>query len=116
MSSNIIGGQFSQVSQEKKRMNLSPNAGNPGWTGSTVLLKKLDKQLTESVRATVTLNPKTGTVSCDDKDLLDQWNTEGIFGRQQSGRLYPKDGQKFLDELPFVYKSAYFWAEPEKPT
>ncbi len=114
MSSNIIGGQFSQVSQEKKKMAAFPNAGNPGWTGNTVLLKKLDKQLAETVRATVKLEPKSGTVSCDDKDLLEQWNTEGIFGRQQNGRVYPKDGQKFLDELPFVYKSAYFWAEPEK--
>ncbi len=44
MSSNIIGGQFSQVSQERKKMAAFPNAGNPGWTGNTVLLKKLDKR------------------------------------------------------------------------
>ena len=44
MSSNIIGGQFSQVSQERKKMAAFPNTGNPGWTGNTVLLKKLDKR------------------------------------------------------------------------
>jgi hypothetical protein len=45
-------------------------------------------------------------------EMFRSWESEGIVGRGSQGRLYPKDGQKFLDELPFMYKSAYLWAEP----
>lgn len=44
-------------------------------------------------------------------DLMADWTESGIVGRMEAGRVYPKDGQRFLEELPYMYRSAYFWAE-----
>ncbi|MDG6906734.1 MAG: hypothetical protein JRN20_13215 [Nitrososphaerota archaeon] len=86
--------------------------GQAGWARDTVVLKSLSKDLTVKDSALAWLEPDTGKVDCTNQVLLRKWQEEGIFGRQISGRLYPKDGQKFLDELPFVYNGSYFWAEP----
>ena len=53
-----------------------------------------------------------GTVECDNVRMQHTWEDHGIVGRASRGRLFPKDGQSFLDELPFVYKGGYVRAEP----
>lgn len=54
-----------------------------------------------------------GTVRCDDAALLDEWTNSGIVGRFKNGRLFPKDGVAFMEELPYMYKSIYLHAEWE---
>jgi hypothetical protein len=51
-------------------------------------------------------------VRCSDAKLLEQWTAEGIAGRAAQGRLFPRDGRAFLEELPFMYKSPYLCAAP----
>ena len=47
----------------------------------------------------------------DHSHLLEKWTRLGILGKPEEGRLFPRDGQRFLEALPFMYRSAYFWAE-----
>ncbi len=35
----------------------------------------------------------------------------GILGRPEAGRVFPQDGTRFLDELPYMDRSSYYWAE-----
>ena len=86
--------------------------GEPGWVGEVVLIRSLDQQTSESKISVVVYLDKSGNVNSSDKDLLKKWSEEGIVGRAEKGRLHPKDGQQFLDELPFMYKSAYYMAVP----
>lgn len=51
-----------------------------------------------------------GAVTCDDASLLAEWQEQGVVGRFGSGRLYPKDGVAFLEELPYMYRSVYMMA------
>lgn len=85
-------------------------AGEPGWVGDAVRVQALDEEGEPKPLAWVRL--VSGVVISDNADLLEKWTQEGIVGRASQGRLYPRDGQKFLDELPYHYKSPYCWAEP----
>jgi len=85
----------------------------PGWVGNRVILCKPGADDKPSTVAEVWLDAG-GKVKASAPDFLKDWEKEGIVGRGDHGRLYPKDGQKFLDELPYMYKSAYLWAEPAK--
>jgi len=87
----------------------------PGWVGQKVLLRKPGANDDPETVGEVWLDP-SGKIATGLKDMLKSWETEGIVGRGANGRLYPKDGQKFLDELPYMYKSAYLWAEPATPS
>ena len=55
-----------------------------------------------------------GTTQKDDTRWQAFWTREGIVGRSQTGRVFPSDGQAFLDELPFVYKTIYLMAVPRR--
>ena len=70
----------------------------------------LDPHSQVTTVALVGIETTSGLALCDSPDLSQEW-CKGIVGRQQNGRLYPSDGEKFLDELPFVYRSPYLWAE-----
>lgn len=85
------------------------NAGEPGWAGKIVVLMSPKDRKPVAI-ATVSL--EDGLVSCDDANILEDWNSTGILGRSEKGIIYPRDGQAFLDELPFAYRSPYLWAEP----
>ena len=85
--------------------------GSPGWAGSKVVLRGLDKTGRVETMAEVWIDDN-GNVSCDSSELLADWEQEGVVGRSSKGRLFPKDGQAFLDELPFAFRSAYFLAVP----
>jgi len=76
-----------------------------------VLLKKPGAGPAAETYAEVWLDAK-GVVRASVPELQKVWESQGIVGVGSHGRLYPKDGQKFLDELPVMYKSAYLWAEP----
>lgn len=43
--------------------------------------------------------------------LMESWQKEGILGRPEFGVVFPQDGARFLEELPYMYRSVYFWAE-----
>lgn len=92
---------------------MSMAVGDNGWAGQALKLAGLDADGNDTTLARVWLNEQ-GQIVCDEKRFLDEWEHEGIVGRSSSGRLFPKDGQRFLDELPFAYKSAYCRAEPVK--
>lgn len=81
----------------------------PGWAGNAVELITMRADKGERL-ALVWLDG--GTVRCDNQQLFDEWTARGIMGRQSRGFIFPRDGQAFLDELPFAYRGAYTWAEP----
>lgn len=84
-----------------------------GWAGPAVVLLNLTLDSNASrVVAHVSID-ETGNVTIDDHTLCERWTTDGIVGRAEMGRVYPADGQAFLDELPFVYRGAYLRAVPE---
>jgi hypothetical protein len=83
----------------------------PGWTGQKVALRALGTSQKPDTVAEVWLD-RTGHIKTGAGDLLKGWERDGIVGRAKNGRLYPRDGQRFLDELPYMYKSPYLWAEP----
>jgi hypothetical protein len=87
------------------------DAQGPGWAGKKVLLCKPGSDDRPQTYGEVWLDA-LGKVQSTLPEMFRNWEAEGIVGRGSHGRLYPKDGQKFLDELPFMYKSAYLWAEP----
>lgn len=91
---------------------MAREVGQPGWAGQGVRLMQLDQEGNPIPWATVLLDDDGLTVLCDSADLLSEWERMGIIGRATSGILFPRDGRRFLDELPFVYKSAYCFAEP----
>lgn len=89
--------------------------GEPGWAGEVVLIYTIDQNSSEPRISTVVYLDRSESIRCSDQALLAKWEEEGIVGREEKGRLYPKDGQNFLDELPFMYKSAYYMAVPLQP-
>jgi hypothetical protein len=91
---------------------MRPGQGDPGWVGGAVRLQKLGPDGAPSLVAVARLSLDGSAVTCDRPELLEQWAQKGIVGRASHGRLFPHDGQAFLDELPYMYKSAYFFAEP----
>jgi hypothetical protein len=69
----------------------------------------------DNTLATVWLDDD-GCAMVDDEGLFERWNREGIIGRSSSGRLFPRDGLRFLVELPFAFRSPAFFAKVlEKP-
>ena len=89
--------------------------GMPGWVGTGVRLMRLDAQGNPTLFATVSLCKETQTLLCDHEELMSEWEREGILGRASEGTVFPSEARRFLDELPFMYKSAYFFAEPLHP-
>jgi len=88
--------------------------GSPGWVGDAVVLLLLDlDEDSPRLAARVHLGDD-GIARVDDSGYRARWQSEGIVGRAHSGRLYPDDGQAFLDELPFVYRGAHLRAVPEQ--
>jgi hypothetical protein len=59
--------------------------------------------------ATVRLDDQ-GVVRSDRAALLAEWTASGILGRASQGRLYPKDGRAFPEELPYAFRSPTFLA------
>lgn len=94
---------------------MAKEVGQPGWAGEAVRLLRLDEEGRPVLWATVRLDSDGATILCDPADLLTEWEREGIVGRAASGIVFPRDGRRFLDELPFMYKSAYCFAEPLPP-
>lgn len=88
------------------------STGDPGWAGQAVRLRRLDETAEPRDVTVVRMDTVTRSAVCDHTVLMDSWKEQGIVGRADQGRVYPHDGQKFLDELPFAYRSAYLWAEP----
>lgn len=91
---------------------MMPAQGEPGWAGPVVYLRRLDAEGEPRLWATACLGPDGVTVTCDRESLLQKWAEKGIVGRASRGCLFPHQGQEFLDELPYMYKSAYLKAEP----
>jgi hypothetical protein len=100
---------FGDRRQRNKKFTMISNtqASRPG---SAIALRKLDSACEQQTVAIAWLDGDT--VCCDDEKLLGSWTHDGIVGRSSQGRLFPHDGQAFLDELPFMYKSPYFLAAP----
>lgn len=88
-------------------------AGTPGWVGRRVELVSHTGPGGRTIEARVWLDA-ADHLSCDRPELLDRWAREGIVGRSQQARLFPRDGQAFLDELPFVYRTPYLSAVPAR--
>ena len=100
------------MSHEDKDANQSaPKTGDFGWAGKTVVLMSPEHGEPDS-NWVARVSIVDGSVTCDNADQLEDWNRNGILGRSDKGVIYPRDGQTFLDELPFVYRSVYLWAEP----
>lgn len=59
--------------------------------------------------ATVWLDDR-GVICADQAALLAEWTRSGILGRASQGRLFPKDGRAFLEELPYAFRSPAFMA------
>ena len=99
------------MSEEEKVANQrGPAMGELGWAGNAVVLLSPKHNVVDNdwvARVSIV----DGLVSCDSPEHLDDWNRNGILGRSDRGVLYPRDGQAFLDELPFAYRSPYLWAE-----
>ncbi len=88
-------------------------AGTPGWVGRTVELISHSSASGRTIEARVWLDAADHLL-CDRPELLDRWSRDGVLGRSQQGRLFPRDGQRFLDELPFVYRTPYLSAVPSR--
>lgn len=86
--------------------------GQAGWAGQAVRLMRLDEQGRPVLWAMVSLDDDGRTLRCEPAELLMEWEREGVVGRAATGLLFPRDGRRFLDELPFVFKSPYCFAEP----
>lgn len=86
--------------------------GEDGWAGPVVYIRRLDEHEEPRLWAIAHLASDGTTVTCDNASLLQKWTEKGIVGRASRGRLFPHQGQAFLDELPYMYKSAYMMAEP----
>lgn len=97
--------------EDKDANQRVPAIGELGWAGNAVVLMSPKHSGADSdwvARVSIV----DGLVTCDSPEHLDDWKWKGILGRSDKGVLYPQDGQAFLDELPFVYRSPYLWAEP----
>lgn len=86
--------------------------GDPGWAGEQVTVFGLDSEGEPVELCSVRLQ---GQAAVPSTDRFPEWESEGIVGRGQTGRVFPRDGQRFLDELPYAYRSAYLWAEVADP-
>ena len=78
-----------------------------------VKLRKLNSEAEPVDMALVSL--KGSSAECDNQELMTQWQKAGILGRPEFGRVFPQDGARFLEELPYMYRSNYLWAEQVKP-
>lgn len=74
-----------------------------------IAIQTVDPFPTLRTIATVWLDDR-GVVCSDRAALLSEWATSGILGRASQGRLYPKDGRAFLEELPYAFRSPAFLA------
>ncbi len=83
--------------------------GDPGWAGPCVKVFGLDS--TGEVVLLCTVRLQAGAAVYDPPSSFPEWEEEGVLGRSSSGQVYPQDGQRFLDELPYAFRSAYLWAE-----
>jgi len=81
---------------------------------TSVLIRIFDETGNQQIYARAWVD-ESGTIQCDNLDLLRDWQNQGIIGRESKGHLFPNDGRAFLEELPFMYKGAYFMAELVKP-
>lgn len=91
---------------------MQDETGTPGWAGNGVRLIRLDEEGNPTIFATVSLDERKDVLSCDHDGLMEEWRRDGILGRASQGTVFPSDARRFLDELPFMYKSPYFFAEP----
>jgi hypothetical protein len=84
---------------------------NPNTTPSKPLvrIRELNEDAEPQDVALVGLDQ--GRAATDHKQLMADWEKAGIVGRPEQGRVFPQDGERFLNELPFMYRSVYFWAE-----
>jgi hypothetical protein len=91
--------------------NLKVNG--PGWAGRAVVIKGLAPKTDGKVQVLCSAwLDESGTVLSDSEQAMRSWQSTGIVGRAGNGRLFPKDGQRFLDELPYSYKNAHMQAQP----
>ena len=81
----------------------------PGWTGGVVVVKHV--QGDGSVAQLARVSVQAGVVVVDSDQLRALFEREGVVGRAHLGRLWPKDGAAFVDELPFALRGLT-WAEP----
>ena len=86
--------------------------GRYGWTGGALILISISADGHRTTRGRVWL--EDGTARTDLAGALARWERDGVVGRSDRGRLYPRDGQAFIDELPFVYQGPYLHAVPDR--
>lgn len=79
-----------------------------------VRIRRLNSEAEPTDYATVSL--RDGQAVTDNEELMEKWQKAGILGRPEAGRVFPQDGTRFLDELPYMYRSSYYWAEKVPPT
>lgn len=89
-------------------MKVNPNQGPK--PAPQVRIRELNDDAEPVDVATVGLRAD-GKAVTEHEQLMKDWEKLGILGRPESGRVFPQDGAKFLDELPYMYRSVYFWAE-----
>jgi len=60
-------------------------------------------------KVVVTCSLVDGNVVCEGESLaiINVLNTEGIKDYENEGRLFPKDGERFLQQMKFNFKSGY---------
>lgn len=87
---------------------LNTTPGDAG-SGRVVVLAAYSTDGAREIIARVWLDAD-GQVRCSDPALLARWVNTGIVGRADRGELFPKDGARFLEELPFMYKNIYMHA------
>lgn len=74
-----------------------------------IAIQTVDPFPTLRTIATVWLDER-GVVCSDRAALLTEWAATGILGRDSQGRLFPKDGRAFLEELLYAFRSPSFMA------
>ena len=90
--------------------------GNNNSSKPIIRIRELNEDAEPLDVALVGLNE--GKASTEHRQLMADWEKTGILGRPEYGRVFPNDGERFLEELPYMYRSVYFWAEkidPSKP-
>jgi len=81
------------------------------WDRAAALLRATESDGEQTTIARVWVDD-SGVVQIDNEQFADLWRKKGIVGRADHGRLYPKDGQAFVDELPYMYKGSHLRAQP----
>lgn len=88
------------------------DVGEPGWVGRSLSIYATDSLGARRIRGRVWLDG--GEAVTDLPALQALWSQDGLIGRGDRGRLFPSDGQAFLDELPFAYRSACLQLVPDE--